>query len=57
MKQILFVNGSPNRNGNTVAMAHRLLSGKNMRHCILLITKYILWGNLLQMTSLRKSCK
>ena len=28
MKQILFVNGSPNRNGNTVEMAHRLLSGK-----------------------------
>ena len=27
MKQILFVNGSPNRNGNTVEMAHRLLSG------------------------------
>lgn len=28
MKQILFVNVSPNRNGNTVEMAHRLLSGK-----------------------------
>ena len=28
MKQFLFVNGSPNRNGNTVAMAHRLLSDK-----------------------------
>lgn len=28
MKQILFINGSPNRNGNTAAMAHRLLSGK-----------------------------
>ena len=28
MKQILFVNGSPNRNGNTVEKAHRLLSGK-----------------------------
>jgi len=26
MKQILFVNGSPNRNGHTVAMAHRLLA-------------------------------
>lgn len=28
MKQILFVNGSPNRNGNTVAMAQRMLRGK-----------------------------
>ena len=28
MEQILCVNGSPNRNGNTVEMAHRLLSGK-----------------------------
>lgn len=26
MKKILFINGSPNRNGNTVRMAHRLLS-------------------------------
>ena len=28
MEQILFVNGSPNRNGNTMEMAHRLLPGK-----------------------------
>lgn len=29
MKQILFVNGSPNRNGHTAAMAKRLLAGKD----------------------------
>lgn len=29
MKQILFINGSPNKNGNTVAMAHKMLSGKD----------------------------
>ena len=74
MKQILFVNGSPNRNGNTVEMAHRLLSGKgyetlhlvdykiyplgqSFAHCILSITRFILWGNLLLTTSLMKSCK
>ena len=28
MKRILFVNGSPNRNGHTAAMAKRLLAGK-----------------------------
>lgn len=28
MKRILFVNGSPDRNGHTAAMAQRLLSGK-----------------------------
>ena len=28
MKRILFVNGSPNRNGNTAAMARRMLVGK-----------------------------
>lgn len=28
MKRILFINGSPNRNGNTTAMAKRMLSGK-----------------------------
>lgn len=28
MKHILFVNGSPNRNGNTAAMARRMLAGK-----------------------------
>lgn len=29
MKQILFVNGSPNRNGHTAAMAKRLLAGRD----------------------------
>lgn len=29
MKQIVFVNGSPNRSGNTAAMAKRMLTGKN----------------------------
>lgn len=29
MKQILFINGSPNKGGNTVAMARRMLSGKD----------------------------
>jgi len=28
MKQILFINGSPNKNGNTAAAAHRMLCGK-----------------------------
>lgn len=28
MKRILFINGSPNRSGNTVAMAKRMLAGK-----------------------------
>lgn len=29
MKQILFVNGSPNRNGHTATMAKRLLAGRD----------------------------
>lgn len=29
MKQILFINASPNKKGNTAAMAHRMLSGRN----------------------------
>lgn len=29
MKQILFVNGSPNHNGHTAAMAKRLLAGRD----------------------------
>lgn len=28
MKQILFINGSPNHNGNTAAMAKRMLAGR-----------------------------
>lgn len=31
MAKILFVNGSPNRHGNTSALAERLLDGKNYR--------------------------
>lgn len=29
MKRILFINGSPNRSGNTVAMARRMLAGRD----------------------------
>ncbi len=29
MKQILFVNGSPNRQGHTAAMAKQLLAGRD----------------------------
>lgn len=29
MRRILFINASPNKNGNTAAMARRLLSGRN----------------------------
>lgn len=32
MKRILFINGSPNRNGNTTAIAKQMLAGKNMKH-------------------------
>ena len=28
---ILFINGSPNSNGNTAALAKELLQGKNMK--------------------------
>lgn len=28
---ILFINGSPNSNGNTAALAKELLKGKNMK--------------------------
>lgn len=31
MKHVLFINGSPNRNGNTAAMAKRMLAGKEYK--------------------------
>ena len=30
--KILFINGSPNKNGNTKALADVLLNGRNMKH-------------------------
>ncbi len=38
MKQILFINGSPNHNGNTAAMAKRMLVGKEYE--VLNLTDY-----------------
>lgn len=31
---ILFINGSPNKNGNTVALSEQFLRVKIIRHCI-----------------------
>ena len=51
---ILFINGSPNKDGNTVKLAERLLTGKNTARYIWWITSCTVMDRILRMTNLRR---
>ena len=51
---ILFINGSPNKNGNTVALAQTLLKGKEYETLNLTEYKVYRYGHNSRMTSFLK---